>query len=332
MILNQYLINTKNDIIQLKKDLMTEYTKDTGENNNTYIDKKSIISDVKSMIKSDLGLIFEENIRGTLKYEYLLDESDFPRSVIYKRIKIGQDSFTIFSPVKKLIKINGKYYSFQINKDYSISITNKKNTFINNVKDNQAFFSVNSETISFFPHKELEVDGIFLIKNKFSTQMFNNDEVKVIFNNVKKNEEDKFDFAVLEIKLDPSNLKDIISQIKRDENFFQSITKEKILYIGFVGAGNIEKINFKDVLHTKCVIYSIKNNKLSKRNLVRSIDWITIDKVNKLNKKMNTITKEVNELTKEIKEMNNKIDMIIRYLGINKIEIEADTSVIIRHI
>ena len=75
MILNQYLINTKNDIIQLKKDLMTEYTKDTGENNNAYIDKKSIISDVKSMIKSDLGLIFEENIRGTLKYEYLLDES-----------------------------------------------------------------------------------------------------------------------------------------------------------------------------------------------------------------------------------------------------------------
>ena len=137
MILNPYLINTKNDIIQLKKDLMTEGTKDTEENkNNIYYDKNSIISDVKSIIKSELGIKFEENIRGTLKYEYLLEESDFPRNVFYRIVKIGADSIPIISSEKKQLLIKGKYYIFQINNNFSISITDKnKPSKINIVKD-----------------------------------------------------------------------------------------------------------------------------------------------------------------------------------------------------
>ena len=56
---------------------MTEGTKDTEENkNNIYNDKKSIISDVKLIIKTELDVKFEEDIHGSLKYEYLLDESE----------------------------------------------------------------------------------------------------------------------------------------------------------------------------------------------------------------------------------------------------------------
>ena len=50
--------------------------------------------------------------------------------------------------------------------------------------------------------------------------MFNNDEVEVIFTNIHKNEVNKFKFEVLEIKLNPSNIKALIAQIKRDSDLF----------------------------------------------------------------------------------------------------------------
>ena len=144
--------------------------------------------------------------------------------------------------------------------------------------------------------------------------MFKHNEIEVIFNNIKKNEEDKFQFAILVIKLNPKDLSDLIFQIKRDESFFGSVTKEKIVYIGFVGKGDInKKINFKDLFHIKTNIYSIKNNKLCYRNLVRSIDWITVGKVNQLNEKINKLTEKVNVI-------EYKLDMIINYLGINTFE------------
>ena len=73
--------------------------------------------------------------------------------------------------------------------------------------------------------------------------MFSHNEIEVIFNNIKKNEEDKFLFAILEKKLNPNDLSDLIFQIKKDESFFGSITKEKIVYIGFVDKGDISKKN-----------------------------------------------------------------------------------------
>ena len=71
--------------------------------------------------------------------------------------------------------------------------------------------------------------------------MFKHNEIEVIFNNIKKNEEDKFLFAILEKKLNPNDLSDLIFQIKKDESFFGSITKVKIVYLGFVGKGDISK-------------------------------------------------------------------------------------------
>ncbi len=56
-----------------------------------------------------------------------------------------------------------------------------------------------------------------------------------------KNEEKKLNFAVLETKLNPASINDLISQIKRDEIFFKSITNEKIVFLGFVGSGEIKK-------------------------------------------------------------------------------------------
>ena len=61
-------------------------------------------------------------------------------------------------------------------------------------------------------------------------------------------------------------------------------------------------------MNVKCIIYSVKTNKLCRRNLLKSIDWITVGNVIKMNEK-------IDELKKKVDLMNDKIDMIIEYLG-----------------
>ena len=93
---------------------MTEDTKNTEghqSNNTINVNKSSILSDVKQIIKSDIGIIFEENIRGTLKYEYALDESAFPRNDIYRTIKIGETpKITMTVQIKKLKLTTNLFY------------------------------------------------------------------------------------------------------------------------------------------------------------------------------------------------------------------------------
>ena len=318
---NYYLINSKNDIIQLKEDLMTENTSTTDRHNNiSNSEISSIISVVKQILNSEKGLIFEENIRGNLKYEYELDESAFPRKVIYRIVKIGETVEIVMNCKNSNIQINNKPYLFKLNKDNSLSIidpnkTSNKYTFLDN--NGKITYYLNKECISIYPHDEIEVDGIFFIKNNYQIKMFDNNEIEEIFTNLKKNEENKFNkfkFAIMEVKLNPASIKDLISQIKKDALFFGSITKEKIVYIGFVGSGEIKKnINFKDILNIKCVIYQIKTNKLCRRNLLQNIDWITCGNVIKLNKKIDKLREEIDELKANFKEEIDGLKKLIIY-------------------
>ena len=90
----------------------------------------------------------------------------------------------------------------------------------------------------------------------------------------------------------------------RDTKFFNRLTTEKIVFIGFVGSGTVDhRINFKELLGSmKWVIYLIKDNKLYERNLKTNIDWNTVNRVKKLTKKINQI--------------DNKMNIIMDYLGI----------------
>lgn len=200
--INQYLINTENDIINLKIDLMTEDTKNTEGNKSSNVinlDKSSIHSEVRQIMNTDLGIIFEENIRGTLKYEYGLDESLFPRNVIYRKVIIGETPNIILNCMNKKKINNNKSFSFTININNSITITEPKKQskkYIFNDNKEMITSYINNENISIYHHNEIEVDGIFIIKKKFKVNMFG-DEVKIIFNNVNKNEEKTLNFAVL---------------------------------------------------------------------------------------------------------------------------------------
>ena len=109
-------------------------------------------------------------------------------------------------------------------------------------------------------------------------------EVDIIFNNVNEEEEKEFQYVILEINLNPANIKDLIAKIKRDKIFFKKIINKKILFLGFFGPGKIKKSEYQNLSKIKCVLYAIKNNQLCGRNLLKQIDWSTAGKVIELKK------------------------------------------------
>ena len=116
MELNKYLINRQYEIILLKYNLM-EIAEDT---------KASTQNKDKNF--PNVGIIFEENVRETLIKEYNFGESEFPRDVIFR--EIGNEdktiSKTILSSKNEIVRINVDYLTFQLNRDFSISIYNRR--------------------------------------------------------------------------------------------------------------------------------------------------------------------------------------------------------------
>ena len=109
---NKYLINSQNDIIILKQNLM-ETTEGT-----------TVITESKDKSAPNVGEIFEENIRETLIYEYNFDESSFPRNVLCRNIYNEDKSINknILSAKNEIVRINDVDYLFQLNNNCSISI------------------------------------------------------------------------------------------------------------------------------------------------------------------------------------------------------------------
>ena len=316
MKMNKYLINSQDDIIILKHNLM-----ETKEGTTT-------ITESKDKNALNVGGIFEENVRETLINEYNFDESSFPRNVLFREIYSEDNSInkTILSAKNEIIKINNVDYFFQLNNNCSLSIF-YKDKLIKTIKDKKDIQkeTINDKIICFQHHGEVEVDGILVSDNNFKSSMFKESEVLMIYSNINIKEEETFQVMILEIKSSAEYLIDLIIQLIRDAKFFNRLTTEKIVFIGFVGSGTVDhRINFKELLGSmKCVIYLIKDNKLCGRNLKTNIDWTTVNRVKKLTKKTGELikktgelTKKIGELTKKIIQIDSKMNIIMDYLGI----------------
>ena len=109
MKMNKYIINSRNDIIILKQNLM-ESTEGT------------IITEGKDKNTPNVGEIFEENIRETFINEYNFVESSFPRNVLFRNIYNEDKSITknILRAKIEIIRINDVDYIFQLNNNCSI--------------------------------------------------------------------------------------------------------------------------------------------------------------------------------------------------------------------
>ena len=214
--MDDYIINGTDEIKQLKKDLMSEENANiistiNESNNNDSKDNLLLSQEIRKIINSEIGFIFEDNIKGILENEYNFKKSDIERNIIFREVKIGKnnDSIIIGKNKSKIIKLKGKQFIIQLNNDYSISLIEKKtNKLIEKIEESTKIVKkiVSKEKLIFYPHKEIEIDGIYNLKY-FNKLMFNYEEVSIIYDNICKNYLDKnYDMAVLEIKLNPKKI------------------------------------------------------------------------------------------------------------------------------
>ncbi len=171
---NKYIINV-DEINKLKRDLMkgkSSKTKTTSDNSNkdnksNKNDKDFIISivseEMKKKINTQTGPVFEDNIRGLLKYSFNFKEYSIPRKIFYRTIEIENETIKRFSLhySQSKIPINGKEYKFILNQDFSISIIdNQTNDLITSVAIVKVNKIINDKELTFSNHNEIEVDGI----------------------------------------------------------------------------------------------------------------------------------------------------------------------------
>jgi len=312
---SDYLNNRENDIIKLKEELMEKETASTTISTKTNKDislsdevKKCISDEVKKCVSDEvkkcvseevkkcmsdeiqkcvseevnkkfstiLGEIFEENIRGGLKFKYNFEESSFKRKLIYRKIKTPSEVIILTEDDEKTIKINGKKFIFILNKDHSITFKDCKKDVDENVENNKDEIdrTINGEKIIFLPGKEIEADGIFEIED-FNSSMIDSNEATIIYSNIKEGQKD-FNMAILETKLNKAKISELAHQIQKDNNFFGKKLKKKIVYLEFINSPTIDSNSIKNFARLKkisCVIYGIKESKFAGKNVLRPIDW-----------------------------------------------------------
>lgn len=141
--------------------------------------------------------------------------------------------------------------------------------------------------------KESEIDGFFQVKNKAFKELIESEELEIIYNNIYERELDSAKYACCLIKLNKRRIPLINKQLKREKEVLEEYFEyENIIYLGFVGCGNIED-SIMEMLGNNSgkislAIFGIKNCKWLGRNLLYYHDWTTIEKLYfQINEKQN---------------------------------------------
>ena len=85
-----------------------ETTKITSAKNELNKDILSVFQEIRQIINTDIGLIFEDNIKWTLENEYGSKKSDVERNIEYREIKIGENKDSKRKNKSTSIHLNGK--------------------------------------------------------------------------------------------------------------------------------------------------------------------------------------------------------------------------------
>ena len=149
----------------------------------------------------------------------------------------------------------------------------------------------------------MEIDGYFKM-NKFKVEMFNENEIDVIYSNINKDDEKSFNNSIIEVKLNANKVDDLISQIRKDHHLLKLKNEKDTLVIGFINSNKIKNIaHFNSLDNKKCVIYGIKNSIFCGKEVTYHIDWDLERRVKSLEEKMDILN-----------DLKPKIDKIYEYI------------------
>ena len=287
-------------IKKLKEDLMSKNPK----NDNT-------VSSVRQVMNESTGKILEKNIRNILENNYGFKLLKYPEKIFIKKIRVEignkiQDE-EIFQNEEATINIANKKYIFLFNEKFELLIKDSNNktktSILSNASNKESKVNLDGFNLTISPYKEMEIDGYFKM-NKFKVEMFNENEIDVIYSNINKDDEKSFNNSIIEVKLSANKVDDLISQIRKDYHLLKLKNEKDTLVIGFINSNKIKNIaHFNSLDNKKCVIYGIKNSIFCGKEVTYHIDWDLEKRIKSLEKKLDILN-----------DLKPKIDKIYEYI------------------
>jgi len=287
-------------IKKLKEDLMSKNPK----NDNT-------VSSVRQVMNESTGKILEKNIRNILENNYGFKLLKYPEKIFIKKIRVEignkiQDE-EIFQNEEDAINIANKKYIFLFNEKFELLIKDSNNktktSILNNASNKESKVNLDGFNLTISPYKEMEIDGYFKM-NKFKLEMFNENEIDVIYSNINKDDEKSFNNSIIEVKLSANKVDDLITQIRKDHHLLKLKNEKDTLVIGFINSNKIKNIaHFNSLDNKKCVIYGIKNSIFCGKEVTYHIDWDLERRVKSLEEKVDILN-----------DLKPKIDKIYEYI------------------
>ena len=144
-----------------------------------------------------------------------------------KKIKIyhsGQnfDEYEILLSEEIEVKIRGKNYKVLYDTKHNVLIKDLKNNEISKITSENANkrtdIIINKIKCEIFPYTEMEFDRYFSMNN-FQVNLFDENEVGLIYSNINKDEEKNYTNFIIEVKLNPKKANTLRDQIRKDHHY-----------------------------------------------------------------------------------------------------------------
>ena len=276
------------------------------------------LSLVRLAINGTTGKIFEKNIRHILENNYGFKLQKYPEKIFTKKIRINrgdkiQDE-EIFQNEEATLNINNKKYIFLFNERFELLIkdSDKKiiHTILSKDSNKESKINLDDNVVIISPYKEMEIDGFFQIE-RFEVDMFDSNEIDILYSNVSKDNEKCFTGTIIEVKLGANKVDNLISQIRKDHHLLKLKNNNDTLVMGFINSNKIKNKNHFDTLYNKkCVIYGIKNSIFCGKEVTYQIDWNLEKRVKSLEVKVNEIYEYIKKKEKDVQEKKERTNTL----------------------
>ena len=314
--MNKYKRISYSEIKQLKIDLMIANSVPSSSNNSTT--NETNITDLLKNIKNEqMEKIFKENVREILRENFYSKDNDIDRNIKFREIKFGEKVKIVSLNFPQLIEIDSISYLFIMKEDGSLTIS-RGNIMGNHPTVIEKKFNVHihfgNHVLSISELKNIEMNGAFKIAN-FNIDSFDRNEISVIYNNVKINEEKPIQYIVIESAFNKASIQDMAIQMKRDKLFLEKMIPKRILYLGIVNIKERDKaINKFDFV---CIILGI-NDTFFGKSITKYYDWESKKdiksikaQIGELESGVSSVENILNQLVKEFRILNEKFTQFI---------------------
>lgn len=265
------------------------------------------------LYNEEASSIFKDNICNTLELNFGFKKINYPNKIFTKKISYNNNKeIEIIQNEETEFTIKDKILKFLFDNNFNVFVKDEKDKILEEIKSEKSNktieININGIKLNISPYKEIEISGIYKMKN-FSFNLFDENEVSIIYSNIDNKEDINYKYCIIEAKLNPKKVNNLIGKIKKDINLLNILDKKPAIILGFINSDNIkDKNHFNSLKNKKCVIYGIKNSFLCGKNITRPIDWNCERKIIKLSQKVEEIYNYIKSIKKEEKEKNKEIE------------------------